>query len=157
MKCPQCGKELPHNSKFCQYCGSAIPKIPSHKSFIFLISILSLSIACNVYLAFQFYLTSQSYAQAQEKISSAEAIANSEKQKRREKESELLQLNKDIDKISADLDFFYDKIRFIPSGEKTYHKLDCPHIQGIYKWKAHNVEYCEALGYEPCSECHKYR
>lgn len=29
MKCPSCGKEIPDNSKFCDYCGKPVPTLPS--------------------------------------------------------------------------------------------------------------------------------
>ncbi len=110
MKCPQCGKELPRNSKFCQYCGSAIPQKPIRKSVVILTLLLSLSVIGNIYSSYQYYSILQVYEQAQEQIKSIKSTATKEKQKRIAKEDEIKEKNKKIKKLEDDVEFLSDLV-----------------------------------------------
>lgn len=46
-----------------------------------------------------------------------------------------------------------DKIGFIVEGSKYYHRFECEDYTGAQEYWAHNVEYCEYLGYSRCPKC----
>ena len=45
------------------------------------------------------------------------------------------------------------KIGYIYDGYKNYHQLGCSRIGNYEQYWAHNIEYCEYLGYDPCPAC----
>lgn len=105
MKCPQCGKDLPRNSKFCQYCGSTIPQKPFRKSVVILTTLFSLSIIGNIYLSYQYYFVLQAYEQAQEQIKSIKSTVSRERQKRIAIQDEIKEKNKKIKKLEDNVEF----------------------------------------------------
>lgn len=61
--------------------------------------------------------------------------------------------NEDLTEYLFDAIFLYDKIGFIVSGSNRYHSYNCPVFQGADEYWAHNIEYCEYLGYSKCGRC----
>lgn len=54
----------------------------------------------------------------------------------------------------VDGDFFLrTRIGFIVSGNGYYHSFSCPVFQNADEYWAHNIEYCEYLGYSYCPAC----
>lgn len=49
--------------------------------------------------------------------------------------------------------FLQNKIGFITSESRSYHNFECPMFTDADEFWAHNIEYCEYLGYSPCSNC----
>ena len=68
--------------------------------------------------------------------------------------NELSKKNKDIfDKYFDEHMFLNYSIGFIVKGSSYYHKYDCAIYKAEDKYWAHNIEYCEYLGYSPCPVC----
>lgn len=49
--------------------------------------------------------------------------------------------------------FYYNKIGLIVNGSNRYHRFDCPIFQEADRFWAHNIEYCEDIGYSKCPDC----
>lgn len=49
--------------------------------------------------------------------------------------------------------FLYTRIGFIVNGSKYYHNYECSVFQSADEFWAHNIEYCEHLGYSKCPIC----
>lgn len=49
--------------------------------------------------------------------------------------------------------FFRSNIGFIIEGSNRYHNYNCSIFQNSDTYWAHNIEYCEYLGYSKCPEC----
>lgn len=49
--------------------------------------------------------------------------------------------------------FYYNKIGLIVNGSNRYHRFDCPIFQESDRFWAHNIEYCEDIGYSKCPDC----
>lgn len=62
-----------------------------------------------------------------------------------------------FDKYFADYMFLNRRIGFIVSGSKYYHSFNCSIFQEADEYWAHNIEYCESLGYSKCPDCFKGR
>lgn len=45
------------------------------------------------------------------------------------------------------------RIGFIVNGSKYYHHFECDKFKNAGSFYAHNIEYCEYLGYTKCPEC----
>lgn len=166
LKCPKCGEALPHGSKFCQYCGSSIQQKPIRKSIVVLIVLFSLSLISNAYLSYQYYSVTQQVISEKsievEKRKSAEtkaAFLSSELEKAKNEISKLSERVEQLDFVSdlmaEDLDFYENSIGFITPTGKKYHTIHCHYFEEANEYWAHNIEYCENLGYEPCSQCHR--
>ena len=70
--------------------------------------------------------------------------------------SYLQQKAEDAIKTSSEwLDAYFaiKRIGYIYDGYKNYHQLGCSLIGKYEKYWAHNIEYCEYLGYDPCPNC----
>ena len=61
--------------------------------------------------------------------------------------------NEDLFNYFYDAVFLYYNIGFIVSGSNRYHSYDCPVFQSADEYWAHNIEYCEYLGYSKCGNC----
>ena len=49
--------------------------------------------------------------------------------------------------------FLMNSIGFIVNGSGYYHTYDCTEFQNADEFWAHNIEYCESLGYSKCPYC----
>lgn len=70
-----------------------------------------------------------------------------------EKVNDLEARNEDLSGYLHDATFLYNNIGFIVEGSNRYHNYDCPVFQGADEYWAHNIEYCEYLGYSKCGNC----
>lgn len=94
---------------------------------------------------------------AEEKAASLSSELKKAKDKISKLSNDVEQLDFISDLMAEDLDFYEDAIGFITPTGKKYHTIHCHYFKEANEYWAHNVEYCEDLGYTPCSECHKYR
>lgn len=78
---------------------------------------------------------------------------STEKTQLQEKENDLEARNEDLSGYLHDATFLYNNIGFIVEGSNRYHNYDCPVFQGADEYWAHNIEYCEYLGYSKCGNC----
>ena len=51
------------------------------------------------------------------------------------------------------LSTYYSGIGFIVEGSSYYHSIDCLNVTSASEYWAHNVEYCEYIGYQKCPYC----
>lgn len=49
--------------------------------------------------------------------------------------------------------FLYNNIGFIVNGSSYYHNYECPVFQAASEYWAHNIEYCQSIGYSACPVC----
>lgn len=78
---------------------------------------------------------------------------STEKTQLQEKVNDLEARNEDLPGYLHDATFLYNNIGFIVEGSNRYHNYDCPVFQGADEYWAHNIEYCEYLGYSKCGNC----
>lgn len=78
---------------------------------------------------------------------------STEKTQLQEKVNDLKARNEDLSGYLHDATFLYNNIGFIVEGSNRYHNYDCPVFQGADEYWAHNIEYCEYLGYSKCGNC----
>lgn len=78
---------------------------------------------------------------------------STEKTQLQEKVNDMEARNEDLSGYLHDATFLYNNIGFIVEGSNRYHNYDCPVFQGADEYWAHNIEYCEYLGYSKCGNC----
>lgn len=78
---------------------------------------------------------------------------STEKTQLQEKVNGLEARNEDLSGYLHDATFLYNNIGFIVEGSNRYHNYDCPVFQSADEYWAHNIEYCEYLGYSKCGNC----
>lgn len=78
---------------------------------------------------------------------------STEKTQLQEKVNDLEARNEDLSGYLHDATFLYNNIGFIVEGSNRYHNYDCPVFRGADEYWAHNIEYCEYLGYSKCGNC----
>lgn len=78
---------------------------------------------------------------------------STEKTQLQEKVNDLEARNEDLSGYLHDATFLYNNIGFMVEGSNRYHNYDCPVFQGADEYWAHNIEYCEYLGYSKCGNC----
>ena len=78
---------------------------------------------------------------------------STEKTQLQEKVNDLEARNEELSGYLHDATFLYNNIGFIVEGSNRYHNYDCPVFQGADEYWAHNIEYCEYLGYSKCGNC----
>lgn len=78
---------------------------------------------------------------------------STEKTQLQEKVNDLEARNEDLSGYLHDATFLYNNIGFIVEGSNRYHNYDCPVFQDADEYWAHNIEYCEYLGYSKCGNC----
>lgn len=71
----------------------------------------------------------------------------------REKVNDLDSQNEELSGYRSDAIFFYNSVGFIVSGSSRYHSYECPLFHDADEYWAHNIEYCEYLGYSRCPKC----
>lgn len=87
------------------------------------------------------------------KLCSRVSALSTEKTQLQEKVNDLEARNEDLSGYLHDATFLYNNIGFIVEGSNRYHNYDCPVFQGADEYWAHNIEYCEYLGYSKCGNC----
>lgn len=86
-------------------------------------------------------------------LNSRVSALSTEKTQLQEKVNDLEARNEDLSGYLHDATFLYNNIGFIVEGSNRYHNYDCPVFQGADEYWAHNIEYCEYLGYSKCGNC----
>ena len=86
-------------------------------------------------------------------LRSRASMLSAEKTQLQEKVNDLDARNEDLSGYLHDAIFLYNNIGFIVEGSNRYHNYDCPVFQGADEYWAHNIEYCEYLGYSKCGNC----
>lgn len=86
-------------------------------------------------------------------LHSRASTLSTEKTQLQEKVNDLEARNEDLSGYLHDATFLYNNIGFIVEGSNRYHNYDCPVFQGADEYWAHNIEYCEYLGYSKCGNC----
>lgn len=81
------------------------------------------------------------------------SMLSTEKTQLQEKVNGLEARSEDLSGYLHDAIFLYNNIGFIVEGSNRYHNYDCPVFQGADEYWAHNIEYCEYLGYSKCGNC----
>lgn len=59
----------------------------------------------------------------------------------------------DIADIILESNFLNENIGFIVDESDYYHNFQCDEIKNAARYWAHNIEFCESLGYTPCPNC----
>lgn len=74
----------------------------------------------------------------------------SENNELKEKNARIL---KSVNEIFPEYSFYVRTIGLIVDGSKYYHSYYCETYKNSDEFWAHNIEYCEYLGYSPCPVC----
>lgn len=72
----------------------------------------------------------------------------------RELKSQLSDLETRIEETAEHSNFLMDHIGFVVDGSPYYHTYECIMFQTADEYWAHNIEYCEYIGYTECPACH---
>ena len=131
--------------------------------------IIPLSVLCVALIALSAYLgvsLNASRAETEPLTAEVESLSDrlktvsSENTKLRDQISDLSDENDDLQSENDELVgyrhdaiFLYNRIGFIVSGSSRYHNYECPIFQAADGYWAHNIEYCEYLGYSQCGLC----
>lgn len=86
-------------------------------------------------------------------INSLETDINSLKSVRTNLKSEIESLEDKLDNHMQYFENTYFSIGYIVEGSSYYHCYDCPVYTAADTYWAHNIEYCEYLGYSACPLC----
>lgn len=88
---------------------------------------------------------------------------SSEKAELKQENAELQKENKELKSnvdaariIGIEMISQLNNIGFIVNGSRYYHYFDCEVYTSADTYWAHNVEYCEYLGYSRCPECWRF-
>lgn len=68
-------------------------------------------------------------------------------------EEQLSDYEDQIESLALPAYILDEQVGFIVSGSKYYHHYDCPVFQAESEFWAHNIEYCQSLGYSKCPIC----
>ena len=116
-----------------------------------------LSVAFLIALVFTMYQLSEANAQIEtlsQQKSIVESMYKTEQSKRNSLTDQFIDLQAKYNDAVKYKDFLNKYIGFIVDGSSTYHTKDCPIFTAVDEFTAHNVNYCDYLGYSPCPECH---
>lgn len=112
------------------------------------------------YLVFECSTLSQSYDALKESYSNLETeMAEKEKDldsldtTNTSLWNQLEEQNDKINQYSRDMIFLTGNIGFITDQGNKYHRFNCSYFNTENGWTAHNIEYCQALGYVACEHC----
>lgn len=118
---------------------------------------------CVCFLAYQANGSrSEVEALAEEKANLENKISTleNEKSKLSQEKTNLEHEKEDLEKRFNDVGYKWietmvelNKVGFIVSGSRYYHNYECTTYKSADKYWAHNIEYCESLGYSPCPTC----
>lgn len=153
--CPSCGCFLPASRLVCD-CGAFL----THRRIGARLFVIALAILCAVSIAGNIY----------QAVSNREAVSELQDEIEEQKQAiTTLRTGKDqLAKQVADLkaenkeifNEYFDEhmtlnysIGYIVYGSDYYHNYHCPVFEAAERYTAHNVEYCEYLGYGKCPVC----
>lgn len=170
--CPECGQLVPEGEtcdckKVEKEDGATVSVVTTENITPIQSSkrrplIPALCVACAVLLVSTSILGYQVSVLIENKRASAEentelrsevSALSAEKAQLQEKVDDLGARNADLSGYLHDAIFLYNNIGFIVSGSNRYHNYDCPVFQSASEYWAHNIEYCEYLGYSKCGNC----
>ena len=144
---------------------AVIPEKPVKKAapralVIGLVVSLALSLAGNVWQGISWANNS---AESAEKIRVLNNKLTQKEEAIKEYRTKVGDLNTELARVKAQkaglydhLDaalFLYNNIGFIVSGSSYYHNYECPVFQAASEYWAHNIEYCQSIGYGACPVC----
>lgn len=75
---------------------------------------------------------------------------NSEKEKLKKENFDLFDMWAEV---NDDFTFYYYGIGLIVDGSSYYHSFDCPIFEEADEYWAHNIEFCQSIGYAECPVC----
>ena len=126
------------------------PDMPKNRWYK--VAIVSLSAVCAVLAIFVFLLgysgnsARAEYEQMEERIEElTEENTSLSKQ--------VSQMGERLDEVIEPYYFLQESIGFIVDGSRRYHNYNCSIFQDADEYWAHNIEYCEYLGYSRCPDC----
>ena len=158
MKCVKCGQTYPNNGRFCPYCGTPAPhrSRPGFKCIgHFLVIVLSFSTTA---LGSLYIHTSSKLDSALFNLETNKSEFEKNKKSLEHQISELREKLHHTETLLSDSEWerflLETQIGFVTAEGTKYHVYDCSYIQNADYFAAHNIEYCEMLGYLPCSQCH---
>lgn len=144
----------------------AIPKKPErpkrkpHVLAIVLCIALALSLAGNVW---QVVSWASDSAESAEKIRVLNNKLTQKEEAIKEYRTKVGDLNTELARVKAQKEglydhldaalFLYNNIGFIVNGSSYYHNYECPVFQAASEYWAHNIEYCQSIGYGACPVC----
>lgn len=144
---------------------AVIPEKPVKKAapralVIGLIVALALSLAGNVWQGISWANNSAESAEKirvlNNKLTQKEEALEEYRTKVGNLNTELARVKIQKEGLSDHLDaalFLYNNIGFIVSGSSYYHNYECPVFQAASEYWAHNIEYCQSIGYGACPVC----
>lgn len=178
--CPKCGQLVPEG-KPCdceslspkpgkKLCGTPFiqagqtppgvetkqPKLGKRSPVVPLCIAVALLVVCTCILGYRVSVLTAArddLAAENAELHSRVSALSTEKTQLQEKVNDLEARNEDLSGYLHDATFLYNNIGFIVEGSNRYHNYDCPVFQGADEYWAHNIEYCEYLGYSKCGNC----
>lgn len=127
---------------------------------IILCAVAALSIAVNIWQAVSYSSKSAEAAEEIRVLNNHLSQKDEAIKKYREIEADLRtslyqaeSRNDDMDDHLGAAIFLYNSIGFIVDGSSYYHEYNCPVFQSADEYWAHNIEYCQSLGFNPCPIC----
>ena len=178
--CPKCGQLVPEG-KPCdceslspqpgkKLCGTPFiqagktppgveteqPKLGKRSPVVPLCIAAALLVVCTCILGYRVSVLTAArddLAAENAELRSRVSALSTEKTQLQEKVNDLEARNEDLSGYLHDATFLYNNIGFIVEGSNRYHNYDCPVFQGADEYWAHNIEYCEYLGYSKCGNC----
>lgn len=144
---------------------AVIPEKPVKKAapralVIGLVVALTLSLAGNVWQGISWANNS---AESAEKIRVLNNKLTQKEEAIKEYRTKVGDLNTELARVKAQKEglydhldaalFLYNNIGFIVNGSSYYHNYECPVFQEASEYWAHNIEYCQSIGYRACPVC----
>lgn len=144
---------------------AVIPEKPVKKAapralVIGLVVALTLSLAGNVWQGISWANNS---AESAEKIRVLNNKLTQKEEAIKEYRTKVGDLNTELARVKAQKEglydhldaalFLYNNIGFIVNGSSYYHNYECPVFQAASEYWAHNIEYCQSIGYRACPVC----
>lgn len=163
MICPFCGNKLPRGSRFCEYCGTKQERKKPSAGLFFKIAtvVLAVCVVClSAVLVNGYRQQSALRAEVDSLTSDISALTlkneylNIQLKNKMKQYSEMEKENADLRKFEEKALFLDGYIGFVVSGSNNYHTIDCRYYRNSDEYWAHNIEYCDYLGYSPCQICH---
>ena len=160
---PETAVELPPAVQESPPADLAEVKTPKRKPNVLMIVLcvaLALSLAGNVWQGVSWASDSEESAEEirvlNNKIQQKEEAISEYRTKVGDLNTELARANIQKENLYDHLDaaiFLYNNIGFIVNGSSYYHNYECPVFQAASEYWAHNIEYCQSIGYSACPVC----
>ena len=160
---PETAVELPPAVQESPPADLAEVKKPKHKPHVLTIVLciaLALSLAGNIWQGVSWSSDSAESAEKirvlNNKLTQKEEAISEYRTKVGDLNTELARANIQKENLYDHLDaalFLYNNIGFIVNGSSYYHNYECPVFQAASEYWAHNIEYCQSIGYSACPVC----